>query len=440
MSELELIKTFIQKRKLVKERPKSISLLKLASNEKAFNPKLEYLDLLNQIKKKKKYIGNSALFNKLMLNTSQKGNYLRYKLFNQNIGTSLITETSNKKKISHKNISTNATLTNSFKINKLLFYHNNKNIPKKFINEIIKFDNNNMNIRKIILSKKREPMGLSNSYKEYLEKSNKLNFYEYSNLNTEYAHTLRTKYLIKKNDEVLIKEIHKNKIYLKKEKERKENEKELRDKVPNPSLDLMKISKQLKYILANEYRFNQIEKKEKFFNNFENRINFLFDNYKPPNIKNNLIKIKYNDINYATNTFEWKWMNGLGINAINYLSNVKIKLQREKDEKMKFLMEKDKITKRYMYYKKLSTNKIYNSKDEIEKIIYKKYYIKNDEDKISEKEKKNFDEFFEYKNYFLNKLEKYEKISIATPRLRRFVFDSLNINLNINKKEYINNL
>jgi hypothetical protein len=122
------------------------------------------------------------------------------------------------------------------------------------------------------------------------------------------------------------------------EKERIENEKELRDKVYYPSLDLQKISKQIKLILANEYKFNQLEIHEQFFESFTNRINFLFDNFKPPYIKNNLIKIKYDKNNYENNYFEWKWMNALGINALNYISHAKIKIQRENDERKEFLL------------------------------------------------------------------------------------------------------
>ena len=115
MSEIDLINTFLKKRKKIKERPKTASMLKLISNEITLNSKLEHFDTLNQIKNKKKYIPNSTLFHKFMLNNSQKGNYYRYKLFNKNIETPLITETLNKKKISYKNNSTNVTLTNSFK-------------------------------------------------------------------------------------------------------------------------------------------------------------------------------------------------------------------------------------------------------------------------------------------------------------------------------------
>ena len=178
---------------------------------------------------------------------------------------------------------------------------------------------------------------------------------------------------------------------------------------------MQKISKQIKEILANEYKFNHFEKHEHFFDNFTNRVNFLFDNFKPPYIKNNLIKIRFDRTNYENNNFEWKWLNALGINAINYLSRARIKIQRENDEKKKFLREKNKIKKRYLYYKKLSTNKIYNSKVEIEKIIYKNYYTQNND----MKENLTLDEILEIQSFFSNKLEKYDKIIISNDQKSR---------------------
>ena len=102
-------------------------------------------------------------------------------------------------------------------------------------------------------------------------------------------------------------------------------------------------------------------------------------------------------------------------------------MQRERDEKIKFLMEKNKIKNKYLFYKKLSTNKIYNSKAEIEKIIYKNYYLKNDDDKIPEKETETLDQIFENENYFENKCD---NITIANPKLRNFFFNNMNYKKN----------
>jgi hypothetical protein len=268
-------------------------------------------------------------------------------------------------------------------------------------------------------------MELSYSYKNYLEKANKLSFSNYSNANTKYVHNIRSQYLLNKFHDCFQKEKEKNEKYSLNEKEKKEIESELRDEVFYPSLELIKISKQIKIILANEYKFNQFQKHEQFFDSYVNRINFIYDNFKIPYIKNNLIKIKFEEMNYQNNSFEWKWINSLGKNAMNYVSRAKIKLQREKDEKMKFFREKNKIKKKYIYYKKLSTNQIYNSKKEIEKLIYKKYYTEND-DVLPEKENYTIDEIMEKKNYFENKIEKCTRICIAGPRLRKLILTEIN--------------
>ena len=281
-------------------------------------------------------------------------------------------------------------------------------------------------ISKPHLFEQKDPIKITHNYKYYLNKVNIINFRQFSNAKTEFAHKIRSEFFLNKFDETSKKENLRNKKFLLMEKERIENEKELRDKVYYPSLDLQKISKQIKLILANEYKFNQLEIHEQFFDSYTNRINFLFDNFKPPYIKNNLIKIKYDKTNYENNYFEWKWMNALGINALNYLSLAKIKIQRENDERRKFLREKNKIKNRYIYYKKLSTNNIYNSKSQIEKIIYKKYYAQNDENKNAEKENESFDEGLENKDYFTNKIEKYDMINIAGQKCRNFIFNYFN--------------
>lgn len=403
-------------------RPKTASLSKLDSKHLIQKSKPDYFHILNQIKEKTKKFNmdDSTLFNKYWHNNTQKvGNSkYKYKLNRNNIPKSLITEALyNMKQISYKNFPATDRLFNK---NKLILKQNHDS-PKKLINEIIKFEDSKKIMTKNKLFEKRNPKIISRSYKQYLDKANLLSFLKYQNSNTEFAHQIRSKYFITKINESLTKESERNKKYLIKEKERLENEKELRDIVFYPSLDMQKISKQIKLILANEYKFNNFVKHEAFFDNFTNRINFLFDNFKPPYIKNNLINIKFGKEDYEKNNFEWKWLNALGINAINYLSRARIKIQRENDEKRKFLREKNKIKNRYIYYKKLSTNKIYNSKAEIEKIIYKNYYTQNND----MKENLTLDEILEFQSFFSNKIEKYDKINISQDiKSRDYIFNN----------------
>ena len=258
---------------------------------------------------------------------------------------------------------------------------------------------------------------------------NEFNFNKFSGAPSDFAHNIRTIYFVDTVNENLKNEAKNNKLYLLKEKEKFDDEKELRDTIFYPSLELQKILKQIKLILGNENKFNQFAGHVQFFDKFENRINFLFDNFKPPNIKNNLIKITYEDMN---NDNKLSLIHRVGNASINYLSHAKIILQKRKDEKIRFLFEKNKIKKKYNYYKKLSSAHVYNSKEEIEKIIYKDYY-RNENDLNPERENISFEEAMELKNYFETKKEKFNNVCISEQRSREFVFDCLNINFDSKK-------
>ena len=436
MNEIKNIPIFLFKSNKSKIHQKLRSMSKLNNaynnNNNIINLNFDYFDVLNQIKsKKQEFIGNSTLYQKY-LNNNKNSNKYNNRHFKYKLREPLITETVyNRNTSSFKNTFTEGHATYSLSTNKLLLKQ--KSIshirPIKLINRIEHFEDRKTVPKTYkLFFKRNQPMELSHSYKNYVEKANKLSFSNYSNANTKYAHNIRSQYLLNKFHDCFQKEKEKNEKYSLNEKEKKEIESELRDEVFYPSLDLMKISKQIKNILANEYKFNQIQKHEHFYDNYVNRINFIFDNFKIPYIKNNLIKIKFEEINYHNNSFDWKWINSLGKNAMNYVARAKIKLQREKDEKMKFLREKNKIKNKYIYYKKLSTNQIYNSKKEIEKIIYKKYYTEND-DVLPEKEKYTLDEILEKKNYFENKIEKCTRVYIAEPKLRKLILTNINENI-----------
>ena len=390
---------------------------------------IDFIDVLSQIKSKKNNIGNYSLYQKF--NNKQKKSDLRYKLFNKysQTQTALITEANYERKKFDK-LSKNTMYSNSYKKNRLIL---NKNLstPKKLLNKIIKFEEEKKVAKKIKLIKRRIPIQFTNSYQNFVKKMSEINFTKFTNSQTDYAHNIRASFFLDKVNESIKNEINKNKVYLEKEKEKIEDEKELRDEVFCPSLDLQKISKEIKLILGKEHKFNQFSKiREKFFDNFVNRVNFLYDNFKPPNIKNNLTRIIYEDMK---NEKKLSLINRIGNSAINYLSHVTVKLQREKDEKVKFLIEKNKIKKKYNYYRKLSSSNIYNSKEEIEKLIYKDYYTKKEDDLLSGKENIIFDDVFEKKNYFENKIEKFNDVNLSDERSRRFVFDNLNIKFDLKK-------
>ena len=118
-------------------------------------------------------------------------------------------------------------------------------------------------------------------------------------------------------------------------------------------------------------------------------------------------------------------MNRMSKNTLKNLSKAKIRAQREKEIKLNFLREKDKIKKKYIYYKKLSKKDIYNSKDEIEQIIYKDYYIKQEDwDRILKEEQNilNDDNMAEYENYFGDKYESNREVFIPDERIKKLCF------------------
>jgi hypothetical protein len=124
-------------------------------------------------------------------------------------------------------------------------------------------------------------------------------------------------------------------------------------------------------------------------------------------------------------------LNRISKNTLINLSNAKVKVQREKELKNKFLKEKQKIQNKYRYYKKLSRKTIYNSKEEIEKIIFKEYYIKqNDLEHILRKDKEIEDpeELELYRNYFEDKFETNREVFISDYKLKKTVFDLFNDN------------
>jgi hypothetical protein len=259
MNDIKSIPTFLFKRNKSKMHQKIRSMTKLNfnNNNNIINLNSDYFDVLNQIKsKKKEFTNNSTLFEKY-LNNIRNSNNNNNKYFKYKLRAPLITETIyNKNKSSLKNTFTEAPASNSLNKNNILL--NQKSIslirPTKIINR-----NKHLKERKTIpkkykLSDKRnQPMEFSQSYKNYLEKANKLSFCNYSNANTKYAHTIRSQYLLNKFQDYFKKEKEKNEKYLLNEKEKKEIESELRDEVFYPSLELIKISKQIKIILANEY-------------------------------------------------------------------------------------------------------------------------------------------------------------------------------------------
>ena len=385
---------------------KSLSLSKYNSTESKTRlyPKNDYFDLLTQIKNKNIMLGTPpTLFHQFIKKTVE--NSLKKKLnktLKYKTQDSLLTTENTNDIRSASNNKSNNILTYQGN-NQFLFSNKINETPKTPLNIILKIKKEKKNFIKTNFKKKYIPMERRDSYKNVIEKMNKYNYMKYSSSNSNYAHRVNTEIYITQENIKEKKENNRNKKYLQYLRDKFEDEKEVKDKVYYPSLELEKIKKKIRTILLKQHE----EEPEEFFKIYVNQVNFLQDNYKVPNIKNNLLNIKYKDIYGYDNLFGLKSFNRMSNNIVDNLSRLKIRKQREKEEKMNFLFQKGEITKRYLYFKKLSKKGIYNSKEEIEKIIYKNFYLEDDDwERILENKNIDDNDLEAFKNYFEDKYEK----------------------------------
>ena len=137
---------------------------------------------------------------------------------------------------------------------------------------------------------------------------------------------------------------------------------EMRDEVPSLPFNAQNLINEIRNLFSQEYKFNYIQINEEFFKNFENRINFMYDIYRVPVFKNNLVKIKLNKIDSLAFE-EWKNINVINPTTWNYLNRIKTKIQREKDEELKKQKEEEIRKKNYIikFIKKMQKIKTHDS-------------------------------------------------------------------------------
>lgn len=405
---------------------KSLSLSKYNSTESKTRlyPKNDYFDLLTQIKNKNIMLGTPpTLFHQFIKKTVE--NSLKKKLnktLKYKTQDSLLTTENTNDIRSASNNKSNNILTYQGN-NQFIFSNKINETPKTPLNIILKIKKEKKNFIKTNFKKKYIPMERRDSYKNVIEKMNKYNYMKYSSSNSNYAHRVNTEIYITQENIKEKKENNRNKKYLQYLRDKFEDEKEVKDKVYYPSLELEKIKKKIRTILLKQHE----EEPEEFFKIYVNQVNFLQDNYKVPNIKNNLLNIKYKDIYGYDNLFGLKSFNRMTNNIVDNLSRLKIRKQREKEEKMNFLFQKGEITKRYLYFKKLSKKGIYNSKEEIEKIIYKNFYLEDDDwERILENKNIDDNDLEAFKNYFEDKYEK-RIVSVPDKKTKKYFYQFLDV-------------
>jgi hypothetical protein len=306
------------------------------------------------------------------------------------------------------------------------------------------------------------PMALRKDYLEFISKKRKIFFNP--NNTSQYAHERYTDYLMQK-----IKKSKSCKIlqpnYVFKQKNPKEEIIEMRDVVPSLQFNAQAIINQIKNMFSQESQLNYTQINDEFFKNFENRINFIFDIYRVPIFKNNLVKIIISKVK-SLEIEEWNNINVINPTTWNYLNRLKSKIQKEKDEKLKKQKEEEirkkleeeeaellKKAKERNNENQKNEKTSYNEKDDecnekdfIEDENFKKMI--SDIEKEEQLKEQNLadlyiiEEYFNYKNKSGN-----NKVSIASDKLRNVYFNKQNFlneneneNKNKNKKKKGNNI
>lgn len=272
-----------------------------------------------------------------------------------------------------------------------------------------------------------EPLETRKDYFNFI--THKRNLFFNPNATSNYVHDKSSNYLISTITKTKYFAILNNKN--KKQKDHTEELLELRDKVPHLSFEQEKMINQIKSLFSEDFKFNNMQLNEDFYQNNENRVNFLEDILRVPVIKNNLVKIKI-DKNKSLGVNEWKNINVINHQTWNFLNQLKRKIQREKDEKNKklkeYLIKKREEEKEYeILEKKNKGGGDIQKKDENEK-KKEEEQLKNIMDDIigkEEKKEQKFEDIYSVEEYFLRKNMYFsDNVSIASQRLRNIFFDN----------------
>ena len=321
----------------------------------------------------------------------------------------------------------------------------------RYLGNLIKFKKSEKNVK---TKKKNDivPQEKRKDYFEFIDKKRKIFFNPKST--SQYAHEKSSDYLINS-----IKRTKSYQIlqpsYILKAKNPKEEIIEMRDTVPNLPFNTQKLIAQIRNLFSQDYKFNYSQLNESFYNNFENRINFIDDIYRVPIFKNNLVKIvltKKEPYEYE----EWKNINVINATTWNILNMAKTKLQREKDEKIKRekeleLKKKEEEESNFIKKKKKTKNsqktEDNNKSSSEEETDNDKKIIKEEEnysnimmnvEKEEQLKQQQYEDLYIIEEYFLHK-NNYDsgKVSIASDKLRHLYFHR--DEYMINKKKFFDN-
>ena len=397
----------------------SNTLALLSNNFKMKTNKINITPILSQNSQEKyinslNYKGYLDLLYKQRATTNQKQKFIEeYKSKNKPKISLYLFQNNFKFKRKRSNIFLNETPNNGNRKND---YNDHSNL---LINQIIKFNSEN----KIKKEKDLLPMKLGKEYHDFIEKKNKLNFNP--NFNSPFIHRVNSSYMIHR---ILSKKKHKiNRIKLNINNEENESKENYELELKDFSVQIDKYKKKLKQFFKDSIKLNQIYFHEKFFDNFANRINFIFDGRKFPTIKNKLNRIIVDIKNMEL--CEWNLLNMIENSTIIYLNKLKYKVQRELDEINENKNQKinDKIIQKARLIKE--------NNEDINKIF--EFFNNNLEDELGNEgdyiESKN--ERYFYEKFFSHEEREYKTIEFASFKLTNLIYN----NPNFYKQSYLNN-
>ena len=395
----------------INTKPKETELLNLFStyltqNEKPFQ--LKYTDIKNPINESTEVPKNKKKEKKIVTFYSDKNtpHYI------SSVNSSL----SNSSSISNSNSNSN-----------ILFHRHSKSELNNSINqnEEIKTIKRNLKNKKYTIREIKN-FRLQEISDPYLDMNLEfylpvMNFDEISKVithrrfNSQKFHEIKSNFLISKgmeNDKITMKKIQ-NAF---KEERSPEEIEECYDNFFNEDIKIKKLRKLvLDFLQAKDNRLNQVQiEKNVFFLLFENRVNFIFDSYKVPNIKNHFIDLsnKLLRINNYPNIID----NGIR----EYLNIRKFTIQRNEDIK---------FNKNINYETNIKLKKKVNKKDDT--------YEKDNFLRFQEEEDNNT-KIYELDSFFIHKYTRYPMVHITGPKIRNLIYNAKITRVQLEEEELEN--
>ena len=170
----------------------------------------------------------------------------------------------------------------------------------------------------------------------------------------------------------------------------------------------------LNFLQAKDNKLNQIQiPKPKFFNKLENKVNFLFDAYKVPNIKNNFIDL-------SNKLFKiYKYPNIIDQGITNYLNILRYTIQNQLDNDRNINNKNEKESE----YKNVSHKEI-----EDEKANY--FRFKGNDDRQTT--------IYELDAFFVHKFTKFKNVKISDWKIKNVIYNAKQTRIELEEEEMEN--